>query len=291
MSHTPRTAPADSLSRFLESCIDYSISNKESIDECNVCFEVYHVDDLPVQIPNVSGCNHIFGRTCLALWLSDHNTCPICRTKLYKSSDPPRASQGQSLQRFGIDLDFDYAPSTGPQLVDEALTRILTSGELGPAVLDGLRALVNEALDMSSRASGQLGQQGDTTSGPRESRENTTEAPELVEDTTETPATREETIEARSSGEDSTETRQSAEYTTETRESTDDIPEPQESQEDLALLLAQIRERVDIRLGQSVPIEPIRRRSRLKDLRPRTAIGRVLRGLSASLYTLVNLVR
>jgi hypothetical protein len=302
MSQTPPTPPAHCLSWFLESCIEHILSNKESKEECSICFEFYHIDDLPVQIPNVSGCNHIFGRTCLALWLSDRDTCPICRAKLYRSLDSPRMSRAYSLPHLSMDPGVDNASSTETQPVDnypllneQTFMQILNTRQLNEAVWSELRALLNEALDITSTAirEPELELQGGTTSGPSGSREDTTETSELGEDTVETPDSRENTTEAREAGEATAQARDSEEDTTETRESLDDTPEPQESREDLALLLAQIWERVNIRVGESEieRLEPIRRRSRLKRLQPRTAIARVLKSLRVSFAALVDLVR
>lgn len=36
--------------------------------------------DVPVRLP----CNHVLGRHCLSLWLSNNTTCPICRHELFR---------------------------------------------------------------------------------------------------------------------------------------------------------------------------------------------------------------
>jgi hypothetical protein len=148
-----------------------------------------------------------------------------------------------------MDPGVDNAPSTETQPVDnyplldeETFMQILNPRQLNEAVRSELRALLNEAPDITSTAirEPELELQGGTTSRPSGSREDTTETSELGEDTVETQDSRENTTEAREAGEATAQARDSEEDTTETRESLDDTPEPQESREDLALLLAQI---------------------------------------------------
>jgi hypothetical protein len=263
MPHTSPTPPVHHLSSFLESCIEHILSKKEIEDECIICLQVYHSDDLPVQVPNVSGCNHVFGRTCLALWLSDNDTCPICRAQLYQCSDSPRTSRVYSLQEFSVDVDtgFDNAPSTEIQSAhsysifdQETFVRMLNSGEPIAVVRSQLEELLNEALEVSPTALSRI--QIDVT------------------------------VDTREPGED----------TPETQDSEEDTTDPQGYQEDLSLLVAQIQERhiwqsMDIRLGESELLEPTLGQSRLERPRPRTAIGRVLRSLKVTLSALADLVR
>ncbi|OAL45482.1 hypothetical protein IQ07DRAFT_603934 [Pyrenochaeta sp. DS3sAY3a] len=50
---------------------------------CPICLDDYTPEHRPVIINDVSGCRHVFGKTCLEVWLRTSNTCPICRAILY----------------------------------------------------------------------------------------------------------------------------------------------------------------------------------------------------------------
>ncbi|XP_025887723.2 uncharacterized protein [Solanum lycopersicum] len=52
-----------------------NVMNFELGDICPVCFEIFKEKSIIVITP----CSHIFHRSCLFTWLSENNTCPICR--------------------------------------------------------------------------------------------------------------------------------------------------------------------------------------------------------------------
>ncbi|KAF2801792.1 uncharacterized protein BDZ99DRAFT_528009 [Mytilinidion resinicola] len=60
------------------------------LPECPICHCEFGVDDPAIQITGITGCSHIFGRSYLADWFSSNNpnvdTCPLCRTKLYRGN-------------------------------------------------------------------------------------------------------------------------------------------------------------------------------------------------------------
>ncbi|MGB8467411.1 MAG: RING finger domain-containing protein [Candidatus Babeliales bacterium] len=49
--------------------------NGRAAEECPICFEVGELDAQ-------THCNHRFHANCLTLWLSDNNTCPLCRNSI-----------------------------------------------------------------------------------------------------------------------------------------------------------------------------------------------------------------
>ena len=67
--------------------------------ECTICTEPYRspslldkfsqpVSEQPAQLP----CGHIFGRECIARWLKDGRSCPICRRQFFQPPMPSPAS-------------------------------------------------------------------------------------------------------------------------------------------------------------------------------------------------------
>ncbi|KAL3535692.1 hypothetical protein ACH5RR_004153 [Cinchona calisaya] len=47
---------------------------------CIVCME--GLESSGKQVP----CGHVFHSTCTAKWLSDHNSCPLCRSTVFSSA-------------------------------------------------------------------------------------------------------------------------------------------------------------------------------------------------------------
>ncbi|CAI9100435.1 OLC1v1037544C1 [Oldenlandia corymbosa var. corymbosa] len=51
--------------------------------ECAVCMEVFESDVGGKQVP----CGHVFHSVCIFKWLSDHNSCPLCRSTVFSTGD------------------------------------------------------------------------------------------------------------------------------------------------------------------------------------------------------------
>jgi hypothetical protein len=76
--------------------------------QCAVCREDLVVGDKLQQMP----CNHLFHPPCLAPWLEENNSCPICRYELRTDDnevryillcgDPLCQSCNESLIRRGV---------------------------------------------------------------------------------------------------------------------------------------------------------------------------------------------
>ncbi len=63
----------------------------DNSQDCHICKEPFenpgpHTSDnieVPVKLP----CTHIMGSSCLAAWLENHKTCPMCRVVLFSRLD------------------------------------------------------------------------------------------------------------------------------------------------------------------------------------------------------------
>jgi len=52
---------------------------RDSEEECSICIEGYTPNNNPVK----TKCNHYYHRSCLKTWIKEHNTCPLCRTRIF----------------------------------------------------------------------------------------------------------------------------------------------------------------------------------------------------------------
>ncbi|OBT66313.1 hypothetical protein VE03_04291 [Pseudogymnoascus sp. 23342-1-I1] len=75
-SNAPGPAPAEAIAALPKKKIDKEMLGAEGKAECSVCMDDVVLDEEVVALP----CTHWFHETCVKAWLSEHNTCPICRT-------------------------------------------------------------------------------------------------------------------------------------------------------------------------------------------------------------------
>ncbi|OWM79988.1 E3 ubiquitin-protein ligase ATL6-like [Punica granatum] len=83
------TSVIDSFPTFQYSSVKGLKIGKGSL-ECAVCLNEFEDDDVLRLLPR---CNHVFHSNCIDVWLSSHNTCPVCRDNLLpkpgEKFDPP----------------------------------------------------------------------------------------------------------------------------------------------------------------------------------------------------------
>jgi len=80
LAHQP-IGPPPAATKAIEKLPEIRI-NEDNVDTlkcCSICF-----DNFEVGVTNVVSlpCSHAFDRGCVSIWLSQHNTCPICRYEL-----------------------------------------------------------------------------------------------------------------------------------------------------------------------------------------------------------------
>ena len=74
LSALPITTPAELASEC----------DKQSLDtHCTICLDDLDSDESIYKLK----CSHVFHRSCLKEWAAKKNECPVCRTKLYDSSE------------------------------------------------------------------------------------------------------------------------------------------------------------------------------------------------------------
>jgi hypothetical protein len=72
-------------------------------EDCPICLDPYSTSHLPVQVIKKGRCAHIFGQTCLNIYMENNpgpkRTCPMCRHFWYQASLPVLYSPQQSERR------------------------------------------------------------------------------------------------------------------------------------------------------------------------------------------------
>lgn len=74
-SNAPGPASPDAIAALPKKKLDEKLLGPEGKGECSVCMDDVHIGDEVVSLP----CSHWFHEQCASAWLSEHNTCPICR--------------------------------------------------------------------------------------------------------------------------------------------------------------------------------------------------------------------
>lgn len=91
-SNAPGPAPADAISSLPKKALDEKMLGPEGRGECSVCMDDVFVNTEVVVLP----CNHWFHEACATAWLSEHNTCPICRKGIGAEEAPSSSRQANT---------------------------------------------------------------------------------------------------------------------------------------------------------------------------------------------------
>ena len=62
---------------------------------CSICLNEYQSTD-QVAISRKDGCDHMFHKDCLEIWLLKHSSCPYCRMELLPALVSPSASPSRT---------------------------------------------------------------------------------------------------------------------------------------------------------------------------------------------------
>lgn len=78
---------------------------------CTICLEPLKITPSDAasngeHAVTIDVCGHVFGRECLATWMREHNTCPVCRIEFFTQPEPIVQSQVRVHipQHFALDV-------------------------------------------------------------------------------------------------------------------------------------------------------------------------------------------
>ncbi|XP_029439831.1 E3 ubiquitin-protein ligase RNF130 isoform X2 [Rhinatrema bivittatum] len=112
-------------------------------DHCAVCIESYKQNDVVRVLP----CKHVFHKSCVDPWLSEHCTCPMCKLNILKALgivtnvpctdnvafDMERLSRGQAASRRTGPGDTANENALGLEpLRTSGMSQLVQDGELTP---------------------------------------------------------------------------------------------------------------------------------------------------------------
>lgn len=89
-SNAPGPASADAISALPKKKLDVKELGAEGKAECSVCMDDVFIGTEVVMLP----CSHWFHEACASAWLSEHNTCPICRKGITGDPSSTQSSPG-----------------------------------------------------------------------------------------------------------------------------------------------------------------------------------------------------
>jgi len=116
-SNAPGPAPPDAIAALPKKRLDEKLLGPEGKGECSVCMDDVQIGDEVVSLP----CSHWFHEVCASAWLSEHNTCPICRKGIEGEAAPELADSRRANQ----------SGPTAPTTRNEHRARRLSSHGLG----------------------------------------------------------------------------------------------------------------------------------------------------------------
>jgi E3 ubiquitin-protein ligase RNF115/126 len=85
-SNAPGPASPDAIAALPKRKLDEKMLGPEGKGECSVCMDDVQLGDEVVLLP----CSHWFHEACARAWLSEHNTCPVCRKGIESETPPPK---------------------------------------------------------------------------------------------------------------------------------------------------------------------------------------------------------
>ncbi|KAF2472885.1 uncharacterized protein BDR25DRAFT_312764 [Lindgomyces ingoldianus] len=81
--NAPGPASQDDINSLPRKPVTVEMLGPEGRAECSICMEEVLIGEEVTELP----CHHWFHHPCVAMWLSEHDTCPHCRHGITKTSE------------------------------------------------------------------------------------------------------------------------------------------------------------------------------------------------------------
>ncbi|RAL64330.1 hypothetical protein DID88_002221 [Monilinia fructigena] len=125
-SNAPGPAPPDAISALPKKALDEKMLGPEGKGECSICMDDVFLSTEVVVLP----CNHWFHEACASAWLSEHNTCPICRKGIGAEEAP--SSRHANTRRSSNGQNDNSPTSQSPNSPTSRRTRLFRLNEEHP---------------------------------------------------------------------------------------------------------------------------------------------------------------
>ena len=131
----------------------YELLQKSNIaslegEKCVICLDKYNTpsretgtSEVAIRLP----CNHIIGSACIATWLKDHNSCPICRREFFQAQPRPHLEHGvfdgqesedEGDEREATEIIEDFCDQLGLDMEVSIISKYLFQNLIDSWVLD-----------------------------------------------------------------------------------------------------------------------------------------------------------
>lgn len=95
----------DNTSNKNKNNIELVIASSSSLGkdtECPVCLSLFVEGE---ELRQLNFCKHLFHKSCIDKWLSNHCNCPVCRAFVRNNHSKPIKERGHSRVVAGRDVD------------------------------------------------------------------------------------------------------------------------------------------------------------------------------------------
>ncbi|KAJ0471583.1 putative transcription factor C2H2 family [Helianthus annuus] len=137
-----------SILKSLPPVFVYSKTKTKVVEDCAVCLSEFEERDQCLVLPN---CKHCFHSGCIHMWLSNHSTCPLCRSPVVivdqvTTPHPTTASSIQtttsSSEAAVVDVRIDIVPVVNETEPESQITSQVEEAEEEEISINISRSLV-----------------------------------------------------------------------------------------------------------------------------------------------------
>ncbi|KAJ0453715.1 putative transcription factor C2H2 family [Helianthus annuus] len=112
---------------FVYSKTKSKINANNVVEDCCVCLSEFEERDQCLVLPN---CKHCFHSGCIHMWLSNHSTCPLCRSPVHEQ---PKVTTDQSAPHPTASSIQTTTTTSEPAVVDVRIDIVPVVNETEPS--------------------------------------------------------------------------------------------------------------------------------------------------------------